>query len=238
MNIALIFAGGVGQRMKMDNRPKQFLELNGKPILIYTLEKFQLHPEINGIILVVVKEWIEYTKDLVKKFRITKTDSILAGGKTCFESISRGISEATKRYDQNAIVLIHDGVRPLIDEKTITNNIASVKNKGNAITVTSAIETITVQNEKSIIDSIVDRSQCKLARAPQSFYLRDIADTIDKAVSKDQSFIDCASLMHYYGYKLYTVDGPIENIKITTPLDYHLFKALIEAKNNPQLIEQ
>ena len=130
--------------------------------------------------------------------------------------------------------MIHDGVRPLINEKTIEDNILSVKKYGNAVTTVPAIETIIkVKKEEHRIKDILNRSECYMARAPQSFYLKDILSSHKKAIEeKKDDFIDSASMMAYYGYKLNIVDGPIENIKITTPSDYYIFKAMQDMKEN------
>ena len=145
---------------------------------------------------------------------------------------------ASEFYGQEDIVLIHDGVRPLIDEETITANIRCVKEHGTAITVTAAIETITMKDETGAVGTIIDRSQCELARAPQSFLLGQILGVHETARSGRDgaaSFIDSASMMKHYGYKLYTVEGKPENIKITTPSDYYIFRAMVDARENSQI---
>ena len=135
MNIALVFAGGTGQRMNTASKPKQFLELHGKPILAYTLEVFDKHPLINGIIVVCLQEWIPVCRKMIEHFHIDKVEKIVPGGVTGQESIFNGLKAAVKLYSENSIVLIHDGVRPLINESVISYNIECVKRNGNAITV-------------------------------------------------------------------------------------------------------
>lgn len=238
MNIALVFAGGTGKRMNSKGTPKQFLELNGKPIIIHTIEHFENHPKIDKIVIVCVEGWISYLNNIIKKNQIKKVCKIVKGGKTGQESIRNGLFWIRDhiKYQQDSIVLIHDGVRPLINERTITDNIDCVKKHGNAITVTSAIETIVKINEVNEIENIEKRSQCRLARAPQSFILSDIIEAHEKAlINHTNDMIDSASLMKEYGHKLHIVDGPIENIKITTPSDFFIFKAIIEAKENSQI---
>lgn len=233
-NIAIIFAGGTGKRMKLSEKPKQFLECNKKPILIYTLEKFNSNKLIDNIILVVLSDWIDYSKELIKKYNITKVSKIVAGGKNGQESIYNGIAKAYELYGENSIVLIHDGVRPLIDDETITKNIECVNKYGSAITVSNAIETILINSCKdNKIKEIVDRSHCKYARAPQSFILKDIYDAHILAIRDNKTnFIDSASLMDNYGYPLYEIEGNIENIKITTPNDYYMFCSLVKKEVN------
>lgn len=237
MNIAVIFAGGTGQRMNTTSKPKQFLELHGKPILIYTLEHFQNHNMIDGIVLVCLEGWIDYAKELLKKFHITKVVEVVSGGSNGQESIFNGLKYAFGCYDANSIVLIHDGVRPLINEETITNAIEVVRRNGNAITVSPAIETIVLKQHDGNVGKILERSNCELAKAPQCFYLGDIYNAHLRSRQEGKTeFIDSASLMQYYGYKLTTIQGPSENIKITTPSDFYIFRAIIDARENLQIL--
>ncbi len=236
-NVAVIFAGGTGQRMNTRTRPKQFLELHGKPIIVYTLEAFDRHSEIDGIIVVMLESWIGYTQELVSKFGLGKIKKIVPGGSSGQESIYNGLCAAAEFYGDEDVVLIHDGVRPLIDEDTISANIRSVKERGTAITVTAAVETITMKDETGAVGTIIDRARCELARAPQSFKLGQILD-VHKRVRQENAgtgFIDSASMMKHYGYKLYTVQGRPENIKITTPSDYYIFRAMVDARENSQI---
>ena len=236
MNIAIVFAGGIGSRMQSASRPKQFLELNGKPIIIYTLEIFEQHPDIDAIVVSCIKEWIPYLHKLVKKFEINKVVDIVPGGKNGQESIYNGLVQAERMSNSSdSIVLIHDGVRPLINAQTITDNIDTVKSHGACITVSPAFESIIIENENGDIET-PNRKCCFLARAPQSFYLSDIIDAHRKAQSEEKTdFADSSSLMRYYGYNLKSVIGPIENIKITTPSDFFVLRAMVEVKENKQI---
>lgn len=226
--IAVIFAGGTGSRMKISSIPKQFMEYKNKPIIIYTLEHFQNHSLVDGIVVVCISGWIDFLKEKCKEFNITKVISVVQGGTTGQESIKNGLLEVEKLFNDNPIVMIHDGVRPLINEKVITDNIECVKKNGNSITVNQATETVIKIDGENIIE-ISDRSKYKLARAPQCFYLNDILSSHKKAILENKNnFIDSAMLMKYYGYNLYTVNGPSENIKITTPVDFEIFKAYME----------
>lgn len=236
MNVALIFAGGTGQRMHSGTIPKQFLQLHGKPILIYTIEQFESHEKIDGIVVVCLETWIERLLKMLDSFGIRKVKAIVPGGASGQESIFNGIKAAREWYSDDDILLVHDGVRPLIDEVTITNAIACAEMNGNAITVTSAIETVTIDNEGDQIGTIVERSRCKMARAPQCFALGEIYAAHMKA-RQDQidTFIDSASMMKYYGHPLFCVEGPAANIKITTPSDFYIFRALTDAKEDSQV---
>lgn len=236
MNIALIFAGGTGKRMNSKSKPKQFLELNGKPILIHTIEHFEKCKKIDYIYIVCLKEWISYLNLLINKYQIEKVKKVLEGGLTGQESIRNGIFSIREDIDEeNAIVLIHDGVRPLINQEVILDNITSVEKYGSAITVIPAYETV-IKVDNNTIQEVVDRESCRLARAPQSFYLSDIYESHKRAFEENKiDFIDSATLMRNYGYKLHCVEGPIENIKITTPSDFYIFRAILEAKENSQI---
>jgi len=214
MNIAVIFAGGTGQRMNTKTKPKQFLELYDKPILVYTIEHFQNHPDIDGIVVVCLKEWIEYCKKLIKTFHLDKVSAVVPGGSSAKESIYYGLVKAKELYPEGSIVLIHDGVRPLIDNTTIQNCISCVKGHGSAIVASPATETIVKEDNTQQIDEIFDRSRCQLVKAPQGFYLADILAAQEKAKEEDnKQFIDSASLMSWAGHSLYTVEGKSENIK-------------------------
>lgn len=236
MNIAVIFAGGSGQRMNSKSLPKQFLELHGKPIIIYTLEQFQNHLEIDKIILICIESWIPYCRKLMSYYKIDKLDAIVPGGINGQLSIYQGIKKAYSLYDPNSVVLVHDGVRPLIDKETISQAIRSVEKNGSAITIAPVTETVIEKEKDGKIKTIINRSLCELARAPQCFYLKDLYHAHSLAVSQSKTdFIDSASLMAHYGYKLYTVEGKPENIKITTPFDFYTFRALLDARENSQI---
>lgn len=236
MNIAVIFAGGTGCRMHTKSKPKQFLEYNGKPIIIYTLELFDNHLMIDGIVVACVEKWIPFLEKMLKKFEINKVVTIVSGGSSGQESIYNGL-KAAKEISKNKddIVLIHDGVRPLITEQTITENIEMVQKEGSCITCIPATETFVVTLEDGSLE-IPTRDKSLIARAPQSFYLRDIFAVHEQARSEGRNdFIDCCSMMHYYGHKLGKIIGPMENIKITTPTDYFIFKAMVEVHENQQI---
>lgn len=236
MNIAVIFAGGIGKRMNSNETPKQFLKLNDKEIIIYTLEIFENSKEIDGIVVSCLEEKIMELQELVKKYNLKKVIKIVKGGETGQESIYNGIIAAKEiSKNENSILLIHDGVRPLINQKVISDSINCVEKNKNAIIVAPAIETI-IKSKENKIENIYERSTCFMARAPQSFYLRDILEAHEKARKDKREFIDSASLMKYYGHKLYIVEGPSENIKITTPIDFYMFKAIKELQKNMEII--
>lgn len=237
MNIAVIFAGGTGQRMNTKTKPKQFLELHQKPIIVYTLEQFEENDEIDAIVISCLSSWLDYCVDLVHKFEIKKVKAIVPGGDTGQQSICNGLLKAKEIADNNAIVLVHDAVRPLIDQETISKAIQCVKDHGSAITVAPATETIAIMSDKNNeVGEIVDRSKCQLAKAPQCFYLEELVEAHKKAIIDNKyDFIDSACLMRYYGHSLHVVEGKSENIKITTPSDFYIFRAIIDARENSQI---
>ncbi|WP_297904343.1 IspD/TarI family cytidylyltransferase [uncultured Parabacteroides sp.] len=235
MNVSLIFAGGSGRRMNTKGRPKQFLEFRGKPIIIYTLELFDNHSEIDAIVVVCLRNWIPYLEKMLRKFEITKVKAIVSGGSTGQDSIYSGLKAIAENFSLDSTVLIHDGVRPLITEDTISENIECVKEHGSCITCIPATETFIVSRWDGSLN-IPSRSDSFIARAPQSFILSDILSAHKKSLQENRhDFIDSCSMMSYYGYKLHTIIGPMENIKITTPTDYFIFKAMVDVHENQQI---
>ena len=238
MNIAVIFAGGIGSRMHTKSRPKQFLELNGKPVIIYTLELFDNHPQIDHIVVVCVESWIPFLQKMLNKFEINKVVRIVPGGETGQDSIYHGLCEAEEiagAQIEDTIVLIHDGVRPLITEQTITANIEKVAECGSCITCIPATETFVVKQDDGSL-KIPERADSLIARAPQSFILKDILSAHRKAIAEGRhDFIDSCTMMSHYGYKLGLIEGPMENIKITTPTDFFIFRAMVEVHENQQI---
>ncbi|WP_333813446.1 IspD/TarI family cytidylyltransferase [Muricomes intestini] len=236
MNYAVIFAGGTGTRMNTKTRPKQFLTLHGKEIIIYTLEHFENHPDIDGISVVCIAEWIDYLKTLLDRYRIKKVKWISPGGITGQKSIYNGLNAMRGDIADDSIVLIHDGVRPLIDEELISDNIRTAREKGCAVTVVPAVETVMLVDENEQIVESVDRNKCRVVRAPQSFIYQNLMDAHDKARAAGiDNMIDSATMMSEAGYTLYPVVGKPDNIKITTPSDFYTFRAIVEAEENSQI---
>ena len=238
MNCAMIFAGGTGTRMNSKGKPKQFLELHGKPIIIYTLEHFERCDEIDEIVIACNSDWINYLEKLLVKFQITKVVKIVPGGQTGQISIRNGLNALYERHadKEDTVVLIHDGVRPLIYPETIKENIEVVRKYGNCITTAPVTETVLAKDDAGEATQTIDRSKCCLARAPQGFYLKDIVEAHRKLVAAgDPLVIDSASLMSSFGVKLHIIAGPMENIKITTPSDFYIFRAIVDAQENSQI---
>jgi len=183
-----------------------------------------------------VEGWIGYCRELVDQFHITKVKAIIPGGETGMLSRFNGLKKAAELYPKDTICLMHDGVRHLIDYEIISKNIESVEKHGYAVTVSPAIETIAVRDVDNKVGSILDRSKCQMAKAPQSFRLEELLKAHQKAVADGMmDCIDTAYLMQMQGYRLFTVECSPENIKITTPADFYIFRALIDARENSQI---
>lgn len=230
--VAIIFAGGVGSRLYPSDKPKQFMLLSGKPVIIHTIELFEQHESVTDIIVVCLESWIDELKKMLREYGIQKVRNVVSGGRNTQESIYNGLCEAEKlTKEENAVVLIHDGVRPLICAQTISDNIESVVKHGSCITCALPTETI-VLNETEKIE-VPRRRNLLVARAPQSFCLKDIIETHRQAIADgNMHFIDCCEMMHHYGHSLNMVLGPAENLKITTIADFYMCEALMKLRNS------
>lgn len=237
MNIGVIFAGGVGRRMHSKELPKQFLEIYNKPIIIHTIEHFEKNDLISAVVVVCAADWIDYFNELINKFHLEKIQKVVSGGETGQLSIYNGITAAKEIANgDKAIVLIHDGVRPLISSDLLTENIEAVKEYGSSITSGIVTETIVEIYDDNSIKMVPDRAHSRVAKAPQCFWLEDIFQTHVRALESGRTdFIDCCTMMKYYGYKLHMTDGPYENIKITTPGDFYIMRAILQAKEDAQI---
>ena len=236
-NYAVIFAGGVGSRMSGTKIPKQFLELGGKPIIAHTIDHFEQHPLISGVVVACLESGISLMEQIIQRFHYQKIISGVSGGDTGQDSIFNGLYELKRQNITNhdSVVLIHDGVRPLIDERTITACIESARSKGPTATVSPSPETI-VEEINGEVQRVVDRSLCKLARAPQGFIFDDLYQSHISARNEGKhDYVDSISLMSHYGFNVYTVEGPADNIKVTTQKDFFAFKGFMDYKEMGQL---
>ncbi len=236
MNIAIIFAGGAGVRMGA-GIPKQFLEINGKPIIVHTLDLFESHPEIDAIYMAVLEDYIPYMRKLCKKFSIEKVKNIVAGGESGQDSIYNALCAAREDCPGDSIVLIHDGVRPWVSFDTISKNIQGVKDHGNAITCTACFETILMSTNADTVEQVPYRKDTYAAQAPQSFLLDDIigAHEIVRATeNRYDNLVDSCTLIKSIGKEAYMVEGNRGNIKVTTPEDVYMYRALIQYRENEQ----
>lgn len=237
MNIGVIFAGGVGSRMHSKERPKQFLEIYNKPIIVHTIEHFQHNENIDAVVVICIESWIDYFNQLVVKYRLDKVKKVVPGGTTGQLSIYNGLCAAKEITGaEKSIVLIHDGVRPMIHSKLLSENIESVKKYGSSITSGVVKETIVEIDDNGDIKLVPDRAHSRIAKAPQCFWLDDILHAHQKALANGKTdYIDSCSMMQHFGNKLHMVDGPYENIKITTPDDFYTMRAILQAKEDQQI---
>lgn len=236
MNVALIFAGGTGRRMNTSSKPKQFLEMHGKPVLIYTLEHFEVHDEIDEIVMVCLASWHEKLKHMLDKYGIHKVSKIVIGGNTAHESIFNGLKAMEDIYKEDDIIVIHDGVRPLINGKLISTCIDKAKKKGAVITVEAVRESVVRIVNNDFITDIPPRDEMFIAKAPQTFKYKLILDLYKKAKNDNVLTVDSAHLCSVYGIVMHHVASPPNNMKITTSYDYYIFRALYEAMENQQIL--
>ena len=211
--------------------PKQFLELCGKPVLVHTLELFERHPGIDGIYLVVNSDYIDQTNVLLRKHGITKLRGVASGGGCVQESIYNGLRYAAEREPSDAIVLLHDGVRPYVTPDVISANIEAVEKHGNAVTYTPCFETIVLSDDGIEVKAIPTRRESYTAQAPQSFRLGDILAAHEKIRSRPEGYsdmVDQATICFTLGIPVHLVPGNRGNVKITTPEDLVTLEALIK----------
>jgi 2-C-methyl-D-erythritol 4-phosphate cytidylyltransferase len=230
MNIALIIAGGSGQRMHQDI-PKQFLNVEDKPIVIYTLEAFQSHPDIDAIVVVCIDGWHEILRAYAKQFNITKLHTIVSGGRNGQESIRNGLMAIRKDFKPEDFVLIHDAIRPMVSEEIISDCIEKCKLYGSAIASIPCAEAMLETNDKCSSISSYDRDKLMRTQTPQAFQLKKLLWAHKEALKRDiDNSIASCTLMIALGEKVYFSLGSEKNIKLTTPEDLEIFKALLSSK--------
>lgn len=235
LNVALVFAGGVGSRMSSAALPKQFLEVHGKPVIIHTLEHFESHPEIHGIAVAILPQWRNHFVRLVTRYELTKVNWLVDGGATGQLSRHNALEAVSESCPPETVVLLHDGVRPLIDARLISANIASVRAHGSAVTCTKLNETV-VSSTAEDVDAVVPRTHLYTAQAPQSFRLGEITEVYRRALAEgEEDAIDSVTLMHLYGHQVRRVVGPPSNIKITTAEDFYSCRAFFEMLETRQI---
>lgn len=235
MNIGLIIAGGSGQRMGQEI-PKQFLNVYDKPVIIYTLETFQKHKNIDVIAVVCIEGWQHVLNVYAKQFNITKLQHIIAGGDCGQASIRNGVMKLEQEYGDDNIVLIHDAIRPMLSEQIISDCINVTSEKGNAITVIPCAEAMLVTDDQYSSSNSYPRDNLKRTQTPQGFKLGAICDLHREAIEKGilNSVASC-TLMIELGKKCYFCTGSEKNIKLTTVDDLDIFKALLKEKRSDWL---
>ena len=229
MNIAMIIGGGNGQRMK-NEIPKQFLNVNDKPVILYTMEAFQKHPDVDEIGVVCIEGWHEILKAYAKQYKIDKLKWIVNGGNVGQESIHNGISEAEKRYSPEDIILVHDAIRPKVSQDIISDCIIQCRKHGSAVAAvpcnTAVLQYATGDKEKS--DKVIDRQTLAMTQTPQGFPLERLLWAHEEAAKRGiNASVATCTLFSELGQELYFSLGSETNIKLTTPDDLKIFKALL-----------
>lgn len=230
-NIALIIAGGVGARMGQDI-PKQFINVYDKPVIVYTLEAFQQHPDIDAIEVVCLEGWHDVLRAYARQFGISKLDGIVPGGKNGQDSIRNGLEDIARRHgDEDDVVLIHDAIRPMVSREIISDNIRVCREQGNAITVVPCTAAMLKTYDSLSSVEQVPRDNLKITQTPQAFFLKDILAAHEEALAKGitNSVASCTMYIEL-GRKLFMSEGSEKNLKLTTADDLEIFKSLLHTK--------
>lgn len=232
--IAILTAGGTGTRTHQD-LPKQFLNVENKPIIIYTLEAFQQHPSIDEIYVSCLDGWNTILEAYAKQFNITKLRRIVTGGSTGQESIYNGLKAIKEdhKITENIVVMIHDGNRPMLSQDVITDNLVKQKKYGSAVAVIPTTEVVFVSKDGVESDVSLDRNELWRTQTPHSYQFDELWDIHNKAILEGVSNMAAScSLMQKYGFGTFFSKGSEKNIKITTVEDIEIFKALLTTKND------
>lgn len=230
MNIGMIIAGGVGARTHQDI-PKQFINVNDKPVIVYTLEAFQKHPNIDAIEVVCLSGWHDILKAYAKQFGITKLENIVDGGETGQDSIRNGLYDiATRYHDDDDIVVIHDAIRPMVSAEVISDNIRVCRENGNATAVIPCTSVMLKTEDALVSEDQIPRENLKITQTPQSYFINELIEVHKEAVKREllPSISSCALYVEM-GKKVYLSAGSEKNIKITTSEDIEIFSALLQS---------
>ena len=232
MNIAIILAGGSGCRMGQDI-PKQFINVYDKPVLIYTLEGFQNHPQIDAMEVVCIDGWHEVLSAYAKQYNITKLKWIVSGGQTSQESIRNGVFGLEGKAAKNDVIIIHDGIRPLVDETVLSDVIIKAGQYGNAVTSLPYNEQIFVKDDEISTIKYIPRETLRRVSTPQAYRFGKLDWAYHEAFERGigiQGSSYTNTMMVELGERLYFASGSEKNIKLTTKDDMELFKAYLKSE--------
>ena len=233
MNIALIIAGGVGNRMGQDV-PKQFINIFDKPVIVYTLEAFQKHPSIDEIYVVCLEGWHDILRAYAKQFSISKLMDVFKGGSTAQESIRNGVY-GIKSANKNDNIIIHDGVRPMVDGYVLSDVIAKCTEYGNAVSSMPYNEQIFIKEDEKSTKKYIPRDTLRRVATPQAYKYDKLLWAYDKAFSENIGISSSSytnTMMVELGETLYFAAGSDRNIKLTTKDNLEIFKAYIVMEKN------
>lgn len=237
MNIALIIAGGTGHRMKQDI-PKQFLNVFDKPVIIYTLEGFQRHPEIDAIEVVCLDGWDAVLWAYAKQFQIDKLRWVIPGGETAQESIRNGLFALRDVCAPDDILVIHDGIRPMVEDFVLSDVLLKCRQYGNAVTSLPYNEQIFVTENEESTTQYIPRDTLRRVSTPQAYRFEKLLWAYKKAFSEGigiQASTYANTLMADLGERLYFAAGSEKNIKLTTKDDFELFKCYMKIERDTWL---
>lgn len=232
MNIAILTAGGKGTRTHQDI-PKQFITVENIPIIVYTLLAFQQHPNIDEICVAILEGWDQILWAYARQFNITKLKYVVTGGETGQESIYNGLKAIKQNHNDDDVVVIHDGNRPMVSQDVITDNLVKQKQYGSAVATIPCTEVVFVSENKIDSNKSIPRENLQRTQTPHSYYLGELWNAHILAIEKGitNTAASC-SLMEALGKKSYFSKGAEKNIKITTTEDIEIFKAFLNAKND------
>lgn len=238
MNIAVVIAGGKGLRTGQ-RIPKQFINVFDKPIIIYTLEKFQVHKEIDAIEVVCLRGWEEILQAYALQYGIAKLKWVVSGGESGQESIYKGLVNLQNECSTEDIVVIHDGIRPMVEENIITSCLLSCQEYGNGITALPIYEQIFKVLDERSTNKYIPRDTLRILQTPQAYKYADLFNAYEEGYRKGigtQESSYANTLMADLGHVLYFSEGSTKNIKITTTDDIEIFKAMLKSEKNGEKI--
>lgn len=231
-NIVILTAAGIGSRTGQDI-PKQFIHIENKPLLIYTMEAFQNHPSIDAIIVVCLEGWHDILKAYAKQFNITKLVSIVNGGSTGQESIKNGVMKANELFSKDSAIIVHDGNRGLVSNEVISDALSTYKMHGNAVAVIPCTEAIYESDNGSTSNIEIPREKLYRTQTPHIWSLEKMVWAHEEAAKRNiNNMTATCSLMKELGDVIHFSKGSEKNMKITTVEDIDLFKAILHASRD------